>query len=347
MRERISQQIPIERKRFYQDTARPPPGSNPMKTEGPTPVPKMLSPERAKCQGVGVANYGLPGIRHTVAVGEPAITELTVFCGSTRKGRIKAADGTEAGRCQGQVVRGEETRSGRIDIVVAVQIINKVLTRAGIWIIRKRIDRPTAYDTIGILGKADSEGLEPIGGRPTIVVSESEEGSSCSPRPGIPCSRRTGVRLSEQRRVKLVTEGSNHLVWTGLTAIIHHDRLEAVPGIVQMSESLHAADEVPWAIVRRDNDREHRLFLSHEPLTRILRHPIHDARALESAIQRPRLHSLKAKLDVVETPCNVVERVGFRSNTPNRPKSSWAAAVANVTLHANHSIRSRRSHGVT
>src|SRR6267378_3229772 len=306
MRERISQQIPIERNRLYRDTARPPPGANPMKTEGPTPIPKMLSPKRAKCQGVGVANYGLSRIRHAVAVGEPAITELAVFCGSTRKGRIKAADGAEAGRRQGQVVRGEETRSGRIDIVVGVQIINKVLTGAGIWIMRKRIDRPTADDTIGILGEADSEGLEPIGGRPTIVVSESEEGSSCSHSPSIPRSRRTGVRLSEQRRVKLVTKGSNHVVWTGLTAIIHHDRLEAVPRIVQMSESLHAADELPWAIVRRDNDRENRLFRSHEPSRGYYGTPIHDARKLGSTIQRPRASLFQAELDVVEIhPCNV------------------------------------------
>src|SRR6266850_1467677 len=53
-------------------------------------------------------------------------------------------------------------------------------------------------------------------------------------------------------------------------------------------------------------------------------------------------------------PCTVVERVGFRSNCspiPNaHPKSTeiiLGCGVANVTLHANHSIRSPRSHGVT
>ena len=131
-----------------------------------------------------------------------------------------------------------------------------MLTRAGVWIVRQRIDCPTAYDTIRIFGKTDSQGLQPIAPRPTIIISEGKEGSSCFHDPGVPRSRRASVRLSEQRQVKPVTEGSNHFVWSGLAAIIHHDRFEAVLGIAQMRESLQAGRQLPWAIVRRDNNRE-------------------------------------------------------------------------------------------
>jgi hypothetical protein len=71
---------------------------------------KVLPPEAAECQCMGVVDHNIWGISHLVTMVQPMVTEFAVFSGGKREGLVRTFYGTEAVCGQRQIVGTEDTQ---------------------------------------------------------------------------------------------------------------------------------------------------------------------------------------------------------------------------------------------
>jgi hypothetical protein len=79
-----------------------------VEVEGTVNILKMLPPEAAECQCMGVVDHNFWGISHLVTMLQPMVTKFAVFSGGKREGLVRAVYGTEVVYGQRQIVGTED-----------------------------------------------------------------------------------------------------------------------------------------------------------------------------------------------------------------------------------------------
>ncbi len=72
-----------------------------------------------------MVDQGFWGIGHSIAVVQPAVTELAILCCSTSISRVKAAHCTETVCRHSQIVGSEKACLIEVGVVVAVKVSNE------------------------------------------------------------------------------------------------------------------------------------------------------------------------------------------------------------------------------
>jgi hypothetical protein len=206
---------------------------------------EVLAAERPRAQCPGVANSSAGEVDDAMASVEPSITEVSVLGGP--KGRIEAADLSEAAGSKGQIVGSEETRAGGIGIVVSVHDLNDELAGDGAEAPGHGVDRRSAHHALWLRRKELSQLLQPAWLGQAVVIREREKFCPCALRTGVPGGRRPGIPLLHEGYGELRVECRDGCMQRRVTPIVDYNDLEAVARVVQLTHRLKAVKQQPRA----------------------------------------------------------------------------------------------------
>ena len=106
--------------------------------------------------------------------------------------------------------------------------------------------------------------MKPVERGCTIVVSEGQELALCPHGACVARCCRTAVPLPYQCDVKPILERSHNGAHGYIIAVVYNDYLKTITGIVQAGEGPKTRTKLPWAILRRNDDRKKRFIPFHE-----------------------------------------------------------------------------------
>lgn len=123
-------------------------GAHPVEQKSTEAVTKMLSPETAEPQSMGMIDNCFWLVNHAISVVEPAPAKLPVLCCGQGIAGVEPADEVKLPGGHRQVIGSEKPCMKRIGIIVGMQIVNKHLAGGGTAVLPKDIDGVPADRTI-------------------------------------------------------------------------------------------------------------------------------------------------------------------------------------------------------
>jgi hypothetical protein len=190
---------------------------------------------------VEVPDNGLGHVSQASTGGDPPGAELAVFRG--RKGCVEPAQLVECLARDNQIVGGEKTGSIGFEVEFAVPDVEHELAGLRIPIARERVDRMTTKSIIGVLEMALDEKAKPRGVRSAIVVGESKELPAGQLRSHITSPGLSAMGNLDQLHVECFADGIDPPTESDSAAVVDHDDLEAVMGIVKPDERIETLRE--------------------------------------------------------------------------------------------------------
>jgi hypothetical protein len=203
-----------------------------------------------------VQHHGIVHVGDRVSGLVPAGAEVAVLAGRQREALVESPQRLERGPRQGEVVRGHQRHAPRRGVEVLVEVVDQLLAGGRVGILGEGIHGAARQQGARLAACRAVEGPEPVGLRAAVVVGEGQVGVLRFGGAAVAGRGGAGVLLAQRSQGEAPRQRGGDGGGGLGAAVVDHDHLEPVAGIVERGDRFEAAREPVGPRERGDDQRE-------------------------------------------------------------------------------------------